>query len=325
MTNKQKIAGTLFLLAILILYVIIYVIPGVTGALKKTEIINAGELKVTDRITCYFVRNEKVYLSDRSGDINYYYEDGAHVRRGTKILDIQRKNMGEANNDYEEIMEALGSAASKQENNVTSFNGIVSYYIDGYEDYFTPDKMPGLKYKEVSKLGIKQINLTRKETFVNEPIYKICENSNWYIIGWVEDGNVSKYIVGEGVEIELPEGVISGEIENIIEDEDRWMIIMKTDMYYAEFGKTRSTEATIITANATGIIVKNESITTDENGIIGVYIKKKNKDYEFKPIKVINTDGKISAVEVSFFYDEDGNEVETVNVYDEILKNGGKR
>lgn len=322
MTNKKRLAFILFILASILLYTIIYVIPGVTGALKKTEIINYGELTVIDNITCYLVRNEKIYLSDTNGDINYYYEEGEHVRKRTKILDIQKKNMGEPKNEYKEILEKLGSAVGKQGNDVTSFNGIVSYYIDGYEDIFTFEKMKKLKYDEVSKLDIGTINLTRKETFVNEPIYKICDNSSWYVIGWVEDGNVSKYIIGENVKIKLPKGEITGVVENIIEDEDKWLIIMKTDMYYAEFAKMRSGEATIITANASGIIIKNESITTDEKGNIGVYVKKKNKDYEFIPIKVINTDGEISAVEVSYFYDAKGIETKTVDVYDEILKNG---
>lgn len=322
MTNKKKLAIILFILMCILLYVIIYVIPGVSGALKKTEIVNYGELMVTDTITCYLIRDEKIYLSNTSGDINYYYEEGEHVRRGTKILDIQKKDVGEPKKEYEEILEQSGSAVSKQENDITSFNGVVSYFIDGYEDFFSIGKMKQLKYDVVSRLSIEPINLTRKETFIDEPIYKICENSSWYIIGWVENGNVSKYIIGEKVEIKLPKGSIFATVDDIIEDEDKWLIIMKTDMYYAEFGKMRSGEATIVTANAKGIIIKNESITTDQNGTIGVYVKKKDKDYEFKPIKVINTDGETSAVEVSFFYNEKGEEIKTVDVYDEIVKNG---
>ena len=53
MTNKKKLAFILFILAGILLYTIIYVIPGVTGALKKTEIVNYGELTVIDDITCY--------------------------------------------------------------------------------------------------------------------------------------------------------------------------------------------------------------------------------------------------------------------------------
>src|SRR5665648_1212753 len=215
MTNKKKLALILFILACILLYTIIYVIPGVTGALKKTEIVNCGGVTVIDDITCYVVRNEKVYLADTNGEINYYYEEGEHVRKGTKILDIQKKNVGEPKNEYQEILGKLGSAIGKQENDVTSFNGIVSYYIDGYEDYFIFEKMKKLKYDEVSKLNIETINLTRKETFVKEPIYKICDNSSWYVIGWVEDGNVSKYVIGENVKIKLPKGEIAGVVEDI--------------------------------------------------------------------------------------------------------------
>ncbi len=40
----------------------------------------------------------------------------------------------------------------------------------------------------------------------------------------------------------------------------------------------------------------------------------------FKPIKVLITDGEVSLVENSFFYDGQGQRVDTVKIYDEILK-----
>jgi hypothetical protein len=43
----------------------------------------------------------------------------------------------------------------------------------------------------------------------------------------------------------------------------------------------------------------------------------------FKPVKVIATDGKNSLVEVSSFYNESNEKVDTVNIYDEILTNPG--
>jgi len=322
MTNKQKISILLFTGAFLVLYSIIYLIPGVSGALKKTEIINYGELTVSEEMTCYLVRNEKVFLADRSGDINYYFEEGEHVRRGTKILDISKQEVGEPEDEYEDILKNLENSAVKAGNEGAPYNGIVSYYVDGYENLFTPDKMTSLKYEAVSKMKIEPVNLTRKDTFVNEPIYKICDNSLWYVIGWVEEGKVSKFVIGGKVEIEMESGTIPAEIENIIEDEGRWLVIMKTDRYFAGFSKARSGSGRVITAKATGILIKNESITVDEEGTIGVYVKKKNGDYMFRPIQVINTDGIRSAVEASFFYDEAGIEVKTVDVYDEILKNG---
>lgn len=322
MTNKKKIGLLIFAGAFLLLYSIIYLIPGVSGALKKTEVLNYGELMVSDELTGYFVRNEKVYLADRSGDINYYFQEGEHVRKGTKILDILKQDVGEPKDEYENILNNLGGSAEKIGNGGSPYNGIVSYYVDGYESVFTPDRMNALKFKDVSKMKIEPVNLTRETTFSSEPIYKICDNAIWYLIGWVKEGEVSKFVMGNTVEIEMDSSVISAEIENIIEDDDRWLIIMKTDRYYAEFSKTRSCTMRVITARTAGVLIQNESITVDEKGTIGVYVKKKNGDYVFRPIQVINTDGAYSAVATSFFYDDAGNEVETVDVYDEILKNG---
>jgi putative membrane fusion protein len=323
MTNKVKIAATILMLALVALYIVIYVIPGVTGALKRTEIVNYGEVKVSVPMSFYIVRNEQVYLSGQSGDINYYFEEGSHVRRGTKVLDIVRKTIGESDEDYEEMMVTLGEKTLVDGDYVTDLNGIVSYYVDGYEGYFSPENIPELTYEAVSKLEIEPVNLTRKETAKGNPLYKLCDSSSWYLIGWVEKGEISKFNLGGSAQVQIGEEEIAVVTENIMEDGDKWLIVMKTDRYYSDFPRVRTGEALVITANATGIIISNESITTDEEGNIGVFVKKKNGDYVFTPIKVINTDGLISAVEASVFYDAEGKEVYTVEVYDEILKNAG--
>jgi hypothetical protein len=50
-------------------------------------------------------------------------------------------------------------------------------------------------------------------------------------------------------------------------------------------------------------------------------VKDKSGEYVFKPVKIITSDGEWSLVEVSYFYTDDGaTKVETVNIYDEILK-----
>ena len=55
----------LFCMVLIILFIIIYVFPNVTGALKQTEIIEYGSLQVTDQVTAFFVRSEKVHFADK--------------------------------------------------------------------------------------------------------------------------------------------------------------------------------------------------------------------------------------------------------------------
>ena len=52
--------------------------------------------------------------------------------------------------------------------------------------------------------------------------------------------------------------------------------------------------------------------------------KTKTGNFVFKPVYVEATDGKRSIVTGTYFYDDDGNTVNTVNIYDEVKKHPGE-
>ena len=76
---------------------------------------------------------------------------------------------------------------------------------------------------------------------------------------------------------------------------------------------------TIVTSDNDGLIVDNKCII-EKDGKKGVYVRNKNGEYEFKQIKVISSNGEESVIEDATFIDEEGNQVYTVDVYDEVLK-----
>ena len=69
-----------------------------------------------------------------------------------------------------------------------------------------------------------------------------------------------------------------------------------------------------------GLLVTNSSLTTKDD-VVGVYVKNTIDEFVFKPVRTIATDGKQTLVLEDVYYDEEGQPVETVNVYDEVLKN----
>ena len=75
MSRKAKAVIYIYIFVMVCLAVIIYVVPSVTGMLTSTLVITYGNLTETDTATCYFVRNENVYLAEASGTVNYYFED----------------------------------------------------------------------------------------------------------------------------------------------------------------------------------------------------------------------------------------------------------
>ena len=103
-----------------------------------------------------------------------------------------------------------------------------------------------------------------------------------------------------------------------------WQIVFESDRYYEDFTKLRILELDIVTSDYSGLIVPNSSIATLD-GQVGVYVKQKTEDYKFVPIKIRTSDGELSVVADSKYYDADGNEVLTVEIYDEILKDPEKR
>lgn len=385
----------LFCLALVILFIIIYVYPNVTGALKKTEIIEYGSLQITDQVTAYIVRNETVYFADEPGGIQYNAEEGEQVRKGAKVLDIIPGGQKDRESSYQKLMERISrfnggeslfdddikriraqiaklesdrdaainereqeqaarlekqllrlrqkldyilaaDAEAKEEiiyqnkqlnwsdvaeNYISRQNGVVSYYIDGCESEFTPENMALLSMDKVQKLNIEVQNLARETTLANEPLYKIVDHKKWYAVFWVAPGNIVKYEKGKKATLNLPLGQVDGKVYDILDDGGQFLVILEFNRYYEDFARIRRIDAEVVTSDYSGLIIKNASLTS-KDGQPGVFVKDKSGEYVFKPVKIITSDGEWSLVEASYFYTADGaTKVETVNIYDEILKN----
>ncbi len=293
--------------ALVLLYLVIYAYPKVTGALTPTMIVSYDELKVWDQVTCWFVRSETVVSAEKGGAVNYYIPEGTMTRKGTKVLDVNPASGG--------AIKAYPCAE----------NGVVSYYIDGYEGYFTPEIMSKLTEEDVKQRDKNPENTMRQSALAGEPLYKLVDNSVWYAVYWVDQSGIAKYKKDSSVTLELPMGSVQGTISDIVNNGDKWLIILKFNKYYEDMPKVRSVEATVITEDYKGLLIPNESMITVD-GVLGVYVKTISGEYKFLPVNVITTDGENSLVSDTYFYRklEDGKtkKEDTIGIYDEILKNG---
>jgi putative membrane fusion protein len=220
---------------------------------------------------------------------------------------------------------SINAMGNTPEDYISDFKGVVSYYIDGYESEFTPENMALLNKKKVQNMSFDEVqNLARKNTLAKEPLYKIVDNKSWYVVFWVAQEDIVKYEKGKTVAINLPLGQVEGKVYDIIDDNTEWLVILEFNRYYEEFAQIRKIEAEVVTSDYTGLMIRNESITS-KNGQPGVYVKAKSGEYVFKPVKIITNDGEWSLVEGSYYYTDNGaTKVDTVNIYDEILKQPNK-
>ena len=323
MPKLKKKTICIYLLIVVALYIVIAVVPSLTGALTRTEIIEHGDLTVKDDVKCYIVRDETVYLASQSGDIKYKVKEGTLVKRGTELLDFitaDAKKEKDSDSEYKDIIDRLGSDAISDSSYVSQRKGNFTFFTDGYENYFTPEKIKDLKEKDVTGIDDIPLDLKRDFTEAGDPIYKISDNSNWYILCWIDQGDISKYETGKDVKVKMPEGTIIANIDSISQENNKWRVIMKTNRYCKDYTKIRTADVSVITSDNEGLLVSNGSITTKDD-VVGVYVKATTGDYVFTPIQVLGTNGKETLVAEGAYYDDKGNSVSTVEIYDEVLKN----
>ncbi|MDD2483498.1 MAG: HlyD family efflux transporter periplasmic adaptor subunit [Eubacteriales bacterium] len=299
--EKKKLKKPLllvFFLLLAILFTVIYILPTVTGALTQTSFVEYGSIEITDDISCYIVRDEEVYYAKNSGEIQYYFDEGAFLRKGSNVLSVS-------------------SSGSYQ----ATENTLLTYYHDGLEDVFKPEDMTSLDHEKIKDLEIEVKDTKRKEAVKGEPLYKLIDNRLWYVVFWVDEEDIMKYQKDGTVYLKLPEAQIKGTTKEICENGEEWFVVLEFDRYYKDLAKLRALDTSVITSKYEGLIIANENITA-KDGKPGVYVKDINGDYIFTPVLVITSDGEYSLVESTSYYEEVNGEnvkVSTVDAYDEIL------
>lgn len=202
--------------------------------------------------------------------------------------------------------------------------GYVSYIIDGYEAELNPLTMTLLNKDKVSKIDDSNKNLKRSMTLKHEPLFKIVDNTGWYVTFWIDESDMGKYNVGNEVELVLDDAQLNAKVDSVIDSDGDIQVILKSTEYYENLPTLRKMNIEVVTSDSSGLIIKN-SFLASEDDMTGVYVRDIDGSVEFTPVKVKSTDGEYSIVESGYFtvYDKETELTEqykTVNVFDEIVK-----
>ena len=321
MSKFKKKPIVFFVMALIVLYVIIYIIPKVTGALVSSYTVEYGELKISDDTTGYLVRNEQVYVSGTSGKANRYIKGGTLVRAGTTIMEVTGNTDGKVDSRYTDLLARLGRDTITTSDFSVAKGGVISYYADGCEGKLTPDNMEKATYSYFSKLSQSNVvNLVRDTITKGEPVFKVVDRTKWYIVCYIDKDHLNRYEKGQEIDVEFEDDFVRAKVYKADEQDGKGRVILVTDYYYEKFAKTRVADISLVTDRGKGLIIENSSIT-EEKGMPGVYVKNKTNEYNFVPIKVIVSDGKKSLVKDTYFYDQETDQTyDTIEIYDVILK-----
>lgn len=323
MSEKRKKKLIIVGIAILILAVISQVLPGLIAKVKPTKVIQYGEISIEDKVKGYILRNETVYLSGDYWKVEYKVKEGALVKADTGVISYKEdKSAVDQSNGKEEnkseITARLGESAVVLKDGKAKRKGVVSTFIDGYENYFTAANFKNIKLGEVESLKINEKDVKDRSFKKNFPVYKISDQSRWHILFWVDKERASKYKEGQKVTVNIGEKNLDFKIEKVDIVGKHGKILIGSNRYYEDFAKTRELEIKVQTVNLSGIVIPNKNIT-EKDGKKGVYVLTKTGEERFTEIKILGTDGENSVVKEGTFYDDGGNAVKTVKVFDEIV------
>ena len=311
-------------LAVVILYVIIYIVPKVTGLLDVTYVAEYGELSIYDEGTCYLVRNETVYLSQGTGTISKIAEEGTLLRLGTAPVSVSGAEVGAPPEELENIRSSLGDDAVSVTGYYLQRGGIVSYYVDGYESSLSPETMGELNKDFFDGVSGSVYHIENK-AYQGYPIFKVVSNDNWYVVAYLSSAR-GVYEAGDRIFVELDRvsssdgsqrvemRVVSAETEGAYTK-----VILKTSRVIDELGSARVTPGRLVASDERGLLIEKGSLV-ELDGKIGVYVRNTRNKYDFKPVNIIGENNNTVVISESYYYDENGERVRTVDPFADILR-----
>lgn len=293
------------------LYIGIYIIPKVSDIFVETYVAEYGTLEIGEESEALFVRTERLYTADNSGEVDRAVSGGSLMRRGSRIVTVggQGYYSGE--------------------------KGIVSYFYDGLESVLTPENMDTVESSFLQQIKQKPQEgdpdytvrkCTSAEAHTGDKLFKIVDNSKWYIICWLDQDKKEDYQAGGTVLADFGDEtgeLIKMKVSDTALQGEKLRVILSCNRYYPGFQKLRTRACKLIRSDRSGILLETDSIT-EVSGQKGVFVVNKYGGYDFTPVRILSQDGNVTVVEKNYYQDAEGNMVETVQNYCEVLRSQEK-
>lgn len=319
--RKKRNPVIILLITLVVLYGITEIAPIIVEKAVSTVIIEHDKLVVEEEVECYALRNETIYSAPSNGNVSYVVENGDLVKVGAKVLDFEETS-DDNSNEKEKYSQLIKRAESPNVSNVeyAQRKGIFTTHLDGNEKYFVLKNYENITEEKAKDKDDQTVDVKTTKAGYRQPLYKISDQSSIYLMCWIESGSVTKYREGDVVEIKFDEDTcVKFTISRIDQEGSKWKMLMVTNRYFEEFADFRAKKVKIVSSDMEGLKIPNSALTT-KDGVVGVMVGDKSGDFNFVPVKIITSDGEHSIVKGNIYYDKKGNLVNTVRIYDEILK-----
>ena len=340
--KKWLIAIVVYIGLIAVCCIAIYFVPYLGDKLERTYIAEYGRIDVTDEVSAFIVRDEKVYVAAQASHIKRLAEDGKLVKGNTQVVELtpdeeaiqaeekaaaESKEKGKSGSDtdkgrYSNIMAELGKDVAETSDGTSRNAGYVSYHVDGAEAKLSTNALDDLTYSDFKELtGRSAIETPKTKCGTGYPVFKIVRNGKWYLVFYLSNEAAEKYYPGDTVTVDFNGQPVTVNVSEVQQGKKTSKIVLSCKSFFDGFFEIRNIDTTVTVESAEGLVLEDTSIVEAPDGKHGVFVKNKLGEHIFKPVKVKADDGRKCVVYSDIYVDEGGNFVETIGTYDEIIAN----
>ena len=197
---------------------------------------------------------------------------------------------------YDEENTRLSSIQSWRKVSTAERDGVVSFYIDGYENDLTPGRLNALSIADVRAV-LAGSDLENTKRTRGNGIYRVVDQDKWYVAVLIT-GNTWTPVVGQDNYYMQLEGFddlsYTASVYSVQKENDTTLAVFEVHdpigpLIYRRKGKAQ------FSITLTGLSVRSEALY-NENGQMGVWV------YDvpggtFVPVEVLSTDGSIAMIQ----------------------------
>jgi putative membrane fusion protein len=211
-------------------------------------------------------------------------------------------------------------AVGEKANLYAPAEGILTFNIDGYEDYLTIDNIYNINYDDLSSTPIASQSVKTNRVDADTPIFKLIDQSTYYFVIELKADVAATYQVGRHVVVNTGDATMDGEIFDIFSNGSGTVAVIRLHEANEAFYSRRHVACTVINENYKGLKIYVDTIV-NLDGTIGVYRIMSDRRLQFVPIEVIGYDADYAIVQSDQFYQSDEGIVRTLSANQEIIRN----
>jgi len=202
-------------------------------------------------------------------------------------------------------------------------SGVLTYKIDGYEDFLTIDNLYNINYDEIKDLGIDEHSLVKESVNTKDKLFKIVDNANYFIAAIVSNDEIDTYKNIQSVSAVIGGKTLKGEVYDVFTNKENAVAIIQLREGFEGFFNQRIISCSIIRENYRGLKIAMTSIVNQE-GVIGVYVVGKDRKISFVPVKILGYDEASAIVYNEQFYDGTLGIIRSIKANQEVVTEASK-